>query len=674
MASRSGIEFDICLLVVSQFATMDASAYYKTLEKLARCKRLNYAVYLHRITLDNAPTPLQQLVVRAARQAGLNKRDFDVVKFSTKSPRLSLLSYPDFFTDPFPALRHSWTFEIDGQLQQSKSYVKSTNPPILHRKELLLPDDHPGQTVFQTLTLALELAGLFADGRVIGRRQTWETRLNRQGFRVENHKLLRRNGSPAPVEQADVLRHRTALSRNALSVPVRYLQRHGFLDGRFSFLDYGCGKGDDVERVRELGVAATGWDPYFENDGPPAQADVVNLGYVVNVIEDLAARAEALSRAYRLSKKLLVVAAMTRNHHGHQQALGDGVVTARNTFQKYYNQQELGEYIEQVLGRQPIAVTQGVFFVFSHDEDEQVFLASRYHRKHRGAATAPGKRKPRWSEEQQRLADSFWEVCLELGRLPHASEFVDLAKVESELGTPTRLLSSIVKARANDEFSNARRSRTEDVLVHLAMGLFEKRRSLSSLPLPVQRDVRAFLGTHKRALRQARELLFSVGDRETLREAAEHMPPGQGLVIESQHVYAFVPAVLDQLPPVFRVYVGCAAQLVGPLDHSDLIRVFGVSGQLDAMSYEDFDGILLPRLRERLHVNLRRQRVSVTDYAGLEQPPVLFMKSRYLPPEHPSLDEQRAFDAALEAARGDLASDVAVDGSPVKEWLPSPCE
>ena len=38
-----------------------------------------------------------------------------------------------------------------------------------------------------------------------------------------------------------------------------------------------------MRRLRELGYTAVGWDPIFAADQPLAAADIVNLGYVVNV-------------------------------------------------------------------------------------------------------------------------------------------------------------------------------------------------------------------------------------------------------------------------------------------------------------------------------------------------------------------------------------------------------
>ena len=61
-------------------------------------------------------------------------------------------------------------------------------------------------------------------------------------------------------------------------------------------------------------------------------------------------------------------------------AFKDGVMTSRNTFQKYYAQEELKEYIEATLGTKALPVASGVFFVFKDEEAEAQFTFRRYRR------------------------------------------------------------------------------------------------------------------------------------------------------------------------------------------------------------------------------------------------------------------------------------------------------
>ena len=79
---------------------------------------------------------------------------------------------------------------------------------------------------------------------------------------------------------------RTAIRRTSLSRPVALALDDGLIHGDRTFFDYGCGRGDDLFRLHKMGIRVSGWDPAFFPDEERTQADVVNLGYVVNVIED----------------------------------------------------------------------------------------------------------------------------------------------------------------------------------------------------------------------------------------------------------------------------------------------------------------------------------------------------------------------------------------------------
>src|SRR5690348_7234812 len=104
-------------------------------------------------------------------------------------------------------------------------------------------------------------------------------------------------------------RHKTAIRRGDFSRPVKCLIRDGLIDQHLSFFDYGCGRGEDLVLLAARGIACEGWDPAYRPDALVRDADVVNLGYVINVIEKPAERAETLRRAWGLARQLLAVSA-----------------------------------------------------------------------------------------------------------------------------------------------------------------------------------------------------------------------------------------------------------------------------------------------------------------------------------------------------------------------------
>jgi hypothetical protein len=167
------------------------------------------------------------------------------------------------------------------------------------------------------------------------------------------------------------------MTRTFLSRPVQQLLADGLLGDGSSFFDYGCGRGGDVRHLRELGHDAAGWDPAHAPDQPRRRGRVVNLGYVVNVIEDVDERREALRQAWRLADDVLVVAARldweVTGPPG--RPFRDGWVTKTGTFQKFYTQEELRAWIESTLGQKSVAAAPGIFYVFRSEAAGQELLA-----------------------------------------------------------------------------------------------------------------------------------------------------------------------------------------------------------------------------------------------------------------------------------------------------------
>lgn len=93
----------------------------------------------------------------------------------------------------------------------------------------------------------------------------------------------------------------TAMARSALSKPVQLALDDGVLAPGRAVFDYGCGRGGDINRLRMAGFDAGGWDPVHASHQPIYDADVVNLGYVINVIERPTERVDAIREAWALA-------------------------------------------------------------------------------------------------------------------------------------------------------------------------------------------------------------------------------------------------------------------------------------------------------------------------------------------------------------------------------------
>ncbi|MCP5116011.1 MAG: DNA phosphorothioation-associated putative methyltransferase, partial [bacterium] len=167
------------------------------------------------------------------------------------------------------------------------------------------------------------------------------------------------------------------MTRSFLSRPLQQAHGDGLLDGDVAVFDYGCGRGDDVRSLANVGIEAAGWDPAHAPDAEKRQAEVVNLGYVVNVIEDPDERAAALKEAWDLTRGALVVSARLAwdpdSNAG--KAYRDGRLTSNGTFQKFYAPEELKAWIESTLEEKAFTAAPGIYYVFRDPSTAQKLLA-----------------------------------------------------------------------------------------------------------------------------------------------------------------------------------------------------------------------------------------------------------------------------------------------------------
>ena len=632
-------------------------------------KQVGGRIYIHRLAHALLPASLAEIADAALAASPDAAATANVLKLDEAARMVSALNYPDFFSAAFPELREAWRIDLSDGRVSYRNYADSLNPPILHRKELLLPQDHPDRPRFAALTRQAESLGLFVESRSIGFREAWAARIAAAGYRIDGHELLPLGNTVGSDTCSDVdgliERHRTALSRSALSAPMQTLVRYGLLEPERSCFDYGCGRGDDLRSLQQSGYTASGWDPYYAPDGERKPADFVNLGFVLNVIEDFDERVEALRGAFALAGTLLVVSVML---YGSTPPAGrpfrDGYRTQRNTFQKYFTQSELKDFVENVLDVEAIPVGPGIVYVFADKAAEQRFLLDRQRGRLRVARSrlsfagrAPrAQRIPRSRPSRlQQLIDAhpdliaaLWRRSLELGREPLPEEFSQAVEVCAALGSWQRGLRVVFALNDREVFARAAAQRRDDLLVFLALRLFGKRKPYRHLDPGIQRDIKVHFGDYARAQGLAMQLLEGIADPAALDQASQAASEqGLGHYRPSDQLQLHV-SLIARLPALLRIYVGCGAVLYGDLDGVDLVKIHIRSGKLSLLKFDDFDGKPLPLMTERIKLKLRSQDVDYFEYGeGSVVPPPLYYKSRYLNEEYPGFAEQQAFDEAL---------------------------
>ncbi len=619
---------------------MNAEEFNKLVKQVRVGKHLPDSIYLHKDAFNALSQLLVKFIHIVAKALKVSADDWNIVKLSKSDFRLSLLNYPDFYIESYPVLKQSVTVDLAKLEHRLTRYNDNDNPPILHRKELLILPDHPDYQAFCLITQEGEAAGLYDNSRMIGFKASWLRLIAKHGYELVDGRLFRCSAVVEIENHPNIDRHKTALVRHELSAPMKTLAKFGFLNGEYSVFDYGCGRGDDLRELEAHGLDVSGWDPNFRPDAEKTSSDVVNIGFVINVIEDKDERIDALLGGWELTHKLLVVSAMLANESFIAQftPFKDGVITSRNTFQKYYSQNELKEFVEATLDENAIAISPGIFYIFRDKNLEQEFELNRQKRSYQWRQlTTPEPVSETQARllftQHEKLFEAFWKCCLNLGRVPAENEFHQYQQIIELAGSPKKALRLVCKWYNQDELEQAASMRKEDLLVYFALAQFQKHKGYTQQPESLKRDIKALFGNYNVALNQAKELLFSIADPQAIEDAClqlqQLIPSKLELENHIPHSLTFHKSHLGQLNPLLRVYTGAALQLYGELDDIDLIKIHLHSGKLTLLGYDDFSKAT-PLLAERVKIKMAQQSVDFFDYVDIANRPPLHDKQLYL--------------------------------------------
>ncbi|PZU92092.1 MAG: DNA phosphorothioation-associated methyltransferase [Pseudanabaena sp.] len=603
-------------------------------------KKLPNALYVHFSVIASLSPQLQECD-RQARSLLPKESKFTIIKFNYEQPKISYLFYPEFDIDPHPALHQSIQVDLQTQSTQQRDYHQSPNPPILHRKETFVNQDYPLYQIFAQLTKQEEVIGLFNETHTIGTRKGWGQRLQEYNVELKDHQVIllpSLSGRGAGGEgNIKIDRHKAAIHRPDLSKPVRLALEAGLFTESSTFFDYGCGHGEDIKRISDRGFTSTGWDPYYRPQSDRINAEIVNLGYIINVIESQIERREALIKAWELTQKVLIVSAqvLIGDVGKGQIAYSDGVVSSRNTFQKYYEQEELKLYIDQVLGVDSVPVALGIYFVFRDEMQAQSFRASRF----RSRATTPRIRLvSKRFEDYRELLTPLMDFFTERGRLPVGEELSNFEPLLTEFGTVRRAFNLIVSATNQDEWDAIADKRRQDILVFLALSNFDnpyKRLKLSQLSTQYQTDIKSLFGSYQGASTTADLMLFNLGREGFIATCCRNSKIGR---LDHQALYVHISA-LEHLDTMLRLYEGCASRTIGRMDGATLIKFHLHKPKISYLFYPEFDRDPHPKMQASMQIDLRDLQVRYRDYHNSDNPPVLHCKDAYILPDYPQYEK-----------------------------------
>lgn len=497
-----------------------------------------------------------------------------------------------------------------------------------------------------------------------------------------------------------IQRHRTAMSRAMLSRPLQQAWNDGLLAAGTTVFDYGCGRGDDVRTLSQLGFDVAGWDPSHLPDAVRRPGEVVNLGYVVNVIEDQAERAAALRSAWDLTTSVLIISArlIWDPDATNGKPFRDGRLTNAGTFQKFYAPEELKAWVEAVLARTAVTAAPGILYVFRDEQGPQRLLA-----KHTRQSARPRLGIAELLYEQGKALLEPLEAHVEVSRsLPTPVDLAGGGEIVEAFGSIRAAFALIRRVTgpskwADVDLGSRRRSeqRFEEHLDDL-QPLIDFVTERGRLPRSGELSNDDMLAAEFGSVRAAFSLIRRVtgGDRwAALEEGARQnflvysalsafsgRPKFSDLPADLQfdakdlfgsyhnacqeadrllHSIADLDAInkacneatfgkltpealyvhanyVNELPPLLRVYEGAARQLTGDVQDATLLKLNRLKPQVSFLVYSEFERDPHPAIQASIVAKLSEIRVKFQNFANSPNPPILHRKELFVPDHHPT--------------------------------------
>jgi DNA phosphorothioation-associated putative methyltransferase len=440
------------------------------------------------------------------------------------------------------------------------------------------------------------------------------------------------------MNQLNIARHKTAMRRYALSRPLALAMSHGLISSSTSVFDFGCGHGADVKLLRKAGITAAGWDPHFSPDAPILSADCVNLGYVLNVIEDQSERMLTLRKAFKLARNLLIVAVRVDQSLNDAAEFSDGVLTKVGSFQKLYTQEEFRVYLQTKLGCKPHMASLGIAYIFRNEHAESEYLANLLLYRPKSLSDSL------ISEfSKDRIAQRYIAIFKSLGRAPVPSEFKSFTKLIERFGSPQRIERIASGLLDTDAITAAREKRRGDILTYLAMMRLQGLNPppIRTLSEEVQADVKMSFSSYKTAIQAAESFLFQLGKPELIKQSCRETTIGKRL---PDDLYVHKTAE-SQLPALLNLLIFAARQVIGEVEY-DLVKISLDGRKVSFLRYRDFENSAHPELLYSLRVHLPKSTYSIRDYSTSLNPPILHRKETFLDPLYPRYGEYAALTEA----------------------------
>ena len=221
------------------------------------------------------------------------------------------------------------------------------------------------------------------------------------------------------------------------------------------------------------------------------------------------------------------------------------------------------------------------------------------------------------------------------GRLPHQSELEESESIIQSFGSIRRGFSVLQRMLGKDDWEVVSQVHKNNVLVYLALAKFGKRTAFAKMPFDLKLDIKAFFSSYKKACALADQLLFMAGEQEAVLKAARQATVGKRLP-DSLYIHK---SSVELLPPLLRVYEGCARYFLGEVEAANLIKLHLLEPKVSYLSYPSFDKDPHPSLAFSLLVDFRKYKIKERDYSERANPPILHRKEEFVDEGYPGREK-----------------------------------
>ncbi len=189
----------------------------------------------------------------------------------------------------------------------------------------------------------------------------------------------------------------------------------------------------------------------------------------------------------------------------------------------------------------------------------------------------------------------------------------------------------ILQSTDKNKWDAIKEKRRQDLLVYLALGNFQGRPTIRKIAPEIKEDAKALLISYKQACLLADILLLGVSNLEKIGDLCQQSAIGKQL----QGAIAIHVSALDKLPPLLRVYEGCASRVYGSLEKANIVKLYYNRPKISYLYYPDFDTVAHPTLKTTMEVDLQSLAVVYNDLSDDPNPPVLHRKDALVAPDYP---------------------------------------